>query len=124
MEHIYTESQIYAHTIMAKGKKWGFLGSLLSDASLLFWRIITIVISALTLFIIVQSAWSIIRSKREINRLNRLQEQYQRQIDADSTLLNRLQYDEYLEQYARERYNMQRPNEQVYKLEQSKNQSK
>ncbi len=109
---------------MAKGKKWGFLGSLLSDASLLFWRIITIVISALTLFIIVQSAWSIIRSKREINRLNRLQEQYQRQIDADSTLLNRLQYDEYLEQYARERYNMQRPNEQVYKLEQSKNQSK
>ncbi|MBQ7310993.1 MAG: septum formation initiator family protein [Alistipes sp.] len=109
---------------MAKGKKWGFLGSLLSDASLLFWRIITIVISALTLFIIVQSAWSIIRSKREINRLNRLQEQYQRQIDADSALLNRLQYDEYLEQYARERYNMQRPNEQVYKLEQSKNQSK
>lgn len=109
---------------MAKGKKWGFLGSLLSDASLLFWRIITIVISALTLFIIVQSVWSIIRSKREINRLNRLQEQYQRQIDADSALLNRLQYDEYLEQYARERYNMQRPNEQVYKLEQSKNQSK
>ena len=109
---------------MAKGKKWGFLGSLISDASLLFWRIITIVISALTLFIIVQSVWSIIRSKREINRLNRLQEQYQRQIDADSALLNRLQYDEYLEQYARERYNMQRPNEQVYKLEQSKNQSK
>lgn len=109
---------------MAKGKKWGFLGSLLSDASLLFWRIITIVISALTLFIIVQSVWSIIRSKREINRLNRLQEQYQRQIDADSALLNRLQYDEYLEQYARERYNMQRPNEQVYKLEQPKNQSK
>lgn len=109
---------------MAKGKKWGFLGSLLSDASLLFWRIITIVISALTLFIIVQSVWSIIRSKREINRLNRLQEQYQRQIDADSALLNRLQYDEYLEQYARERYNMQRSNEQVYKLEQSKNQSK
>lgn len=109
---------------MAKGKKWGFLGSLLSDASLLFWRIITIVISALTLFIIVQSAWSIIRSKREINRLNRLQEQYQRQIDADSAQLNRLRYDEYLEQYARERYNMQRPNEQVYKLEQSKNQSK
>lgn len=109
---------------MAKGKKWGFLGSLLSDASLLFWRIITIVISALTLFIIVQSAWSIIRSKREINRLNRLQELYQRQINADSALLNRLQYDEYLEQYARERYNMQRPNEQVYKLEHSKNQSK
>ena len=100
---------------MAKGKKWGFLGSLLSDASLLFWRI-TIVISALTLFIIIQSAWRIIRSKREINRLTRLQEQYQRQIEADSTLLYRLQFDEYLEQYARERYNMQRENEQVYKI--------
>lgn len=99
-----------------KGKKGGFLGRMLSDASLLFWRTITIVISALTLFIIIQSAWRIIRSKREINRLTRLQEQYQRQIEADSTLLYRLQFDEYLEQYARERYNMQRENEQVYKI--------
>lgn len=99
-----------------KGKKGRFLGNMLSDASLLFWRIITIVISALTLFIIIQSAWRIIRSKREINRLTRLQEQYQRQIEADSTLLYRLQFDEYLEQYARERYNMQRENEQVYKI--------
>ena len=116
MEHIHTESQIYAHTIMAKGKKWGFLGNIVSDASLLFWRIITIVISALTLFFIIQSAWSIIRSKREINRLTRLHNQYKKQIEADSTIIHRLQYDEYLEQYARERYNMQRENEQVYKI--------
>ena len=46
-----------------KGKKGGFLGSMLSDASLLFWRIITIVISALTLFIIIQSAWRSIRGR-------------------------------------------------------------
>ena len=99
-----------------KGKKGGFLGSMLSDASLLFWRIITIVISIITLFIIVQSAWSIILSKREINRLTRLQKSYKEQIAVDSTLLHRLQHDEYLEQYARERYNMQRTNEQVYKI--------
>ncbi len=102
---------------MAKGKKFGFLSKLVPDASLLFWRIITIVISIITLIIIVQSAWSIILSKREINRLTRLQESYRRQIAADSALLHSLQYDEYLEQYARERYNMQRENEQVYKIE-------
>ena len=101
---------------MAKGKKFGFLSKLVPDASLLFWRIITIVISIITLFIIVQSAWSIILSKREINRLTRLQKSYQEQIAADSTLLHRLQHNEYLEQYARERYNMQRTNEQVYKI--------
>ncbi len=102
---------------MAKGKKFGFLSKLVPDASLLFWRIITIVISIITLIIIVQSAWNIILSKREINRLTRLQESYRRQIAADSALLHSLQYDEHLEQYARERYNMQRENEQVYKIE-------
>ena len=101
---------------MARGKKGGILSRFVPDVSLLFWRIITIVISIITLFIIVQSAWSIILSKREINRLARLQKSYKEQIAADSTLLHRLQHDEYLEQYARERYNMQRTNEQVYKI--------
>lgn len=101
---------------MARGKKGGILSRFVPDVSLLFWRIITIVISIITLFIIVQSAWSIILSKREINRLTRLQKSYKEQIAADSTLLHRLQHDEYLEQYARERYNMQRTNEQVYKI--------
>ena len=101
---------------MARGKKGGILSRFVPDVSLLFWRIITIVISIITLFIIVQSAWSIILSKREINRLTRLQKSYKEQIATDSTLLHRLQHDEYLEQYARERYNMQRTNEQVYKI--------
>lgn len=101
---------------MARGKKGGLLSRFAPDASLLFWRIITIVISIITLFIIVQSAWSIILSKREINRLTQLQKSYKEQIAADSTLLHRLQHDEYLEQCARERYNMQRTNEQVYKI--------
>ena len=102
---------------MAKGKKFGFLSKLVPDASLLFWRIITIVISIITLFIIVQSAWSIILSKREINRLTRLQKSYKEQIAADSTLLHRLQHDEYLEQYAREKFHMQRADEYVYIIE-------
>ena len=102
---------------MAKGKKWGFLGRMFSDASLLFWRIITAVITAFTLFIIAQSVWKIIKTGREIKRLERLEAQYQQQIDADSTLIHHLQYDEYLEQYARERFHMQRENEYIYIVE-------
>ena len=105
---------------VAKGKKGGkgrFFKNLLSDASLLFWRIFTIIISILTLFIILRSAWSIIKSYREINKLHARQRLYQEQITADSTLIEQLKFDEYLEKYARERYNMQRPNEKVYLIE-------
>ncbi|MBQ9138323.1 MAG: septum formation initiator family protein [Alistipes sp.] len=102
---------------MAKGKKSGFFSKILGDASLLFWRIFTIVISVLTLFIILRSAWSIVGSYRNIHRLNARAEQLQRQITADSTLVEQLKYDEHLERFAREHYNMQRPDEKVYILD-------
>ena len=52
--------------------------------------------------------------KRQINALTREQSYYSEKIAQDSTLLERLKYDDYLEEYARENYHMQGRNEHVY----------
>lgn len=92
----------------------GFVGKLFEDASLFFWRSLTIVISVLTLFIIGKSVLSIIKSQRHINRLERQKTELINHIKADSILLEQLKYDEHLEKFAREHYNMQRKNERIY----------
>ena len=54
------------------------------------------------------------------HRIGLLEEQrdmYQARITEDSTMLERLNYDEFLEQYARERFHMQRENEYIYIVE-------
>ena len=102
---------------MAKRVKiGGVIGKLFEDVSLFFWRALTIVVSILTLFIIGGSVVSIIKSKRHINRLERQKREYLSKIAADSIMLEQLKSDEFLEKFARERYNMQRENEQVYKI--------
>lgn len=101
-------------------KKGGFFRNMFADASLLFWRILTIVISLLTLFIIGQSAWSIIKSKRHIRQLENRKAELQSAITADSTTIEQLKMDIYLEKYARERYNMQRKDERIYIIEEAK----
>ena len=42
---------------------------------------------------------------------------YRERIARDSALIEQLQYDDYLEEYARENYHMQRRNEHVYIIE-------
>ena len=57
---------------------------------------------------------SISKIKRQINALEREREFYRARIEQDSTLLERLRYDDYLGYYARENYHMQRSEENVY----------
>ena len=52
--------------------------------------------------------------KRQINALTRERAYYAEKIAQDSTLLERLKYDDYLEEYARENYHMQGRDEHVY----------
>lgn len=100
---------------MAKRVKiGGVIGKLFEDVSLFFWRALTIVVSILTLFIIGGSVVSIIKSKRHINRLERQKREYLSKIAADSIMLEQLKSDEFLEKFARERYNMQREDERIY----------
>ena len=100
-----------------KVKIGGVIGKLFEDASLLFWRALTIVVTVLTLFIIGKSVISIVKSKRHINRLERQKSDYLQKIAADSTMLEQLKSDEFLEKFSLERYNMQRKDERIYIIE-------
>ncbi len=82
-----------------------------------FWIVATAVILVVTLFVVGRNAVHAVKIKGQIRALNREKEAYREKIVQDSTLLERLRYDDYLEEYARERYRMQRRDEQVYMLE-------
>lgn len=82
-----------------------------------FWITLTTVIILFTLFFIVRNLVTVVKIHHRIRLLEREKELYEKRIAEDSTLLEKLQYDEYLEQYAREHYHMQRRNEDVYIME-------
>ncbi|MBQ2394354.1 MAG: septum formation initiator [Alistipes sp.] len=79
-----------------------------------FWITLTTMIILFTLFFIGRNLVTSVKIIRRINQLEREKMIYEKRIAEDSTLLDQLQYDEYLEQYAREHYHMQRKNEDVY----------
>lgn len=79
-----------------------------------WWTVVTVAILVLTGLVAGRNLLHAIRIKREIHALQREKRYYLRQIAADSVLLEQLQYDDYLEEYARERFRMQRRDEQVF----------
>ena len=79
-----------------------------------FWITLTTMIILFTLFFIGRNLVTSVKILRRINQLEREKKIYEKRIAEDSTLLDQLQYDEYLEQYAREHYHMQRKNEDVF----------
>ena len=60
---------------------------------------------------------AVLTVEHRIGRLEDQQEMFRQRIEQDSTMLERLKYDEYLEQYAREKFHMQRSDEHVYIME-------
>lgn len=81
------------------------------------WIIITLIVTSFTAFVVVRNLWHIWEIKYKLNELSEQAEEYKSQIEADSTLIERLQYNDYLEEYARERFNMQRKNEKIFIIE-------
>lgn len=80
----------------------------------LFWIVLTAAVAVLTSYVIVRNLLHIWNVSRDMAALNREAEGYRASIEADSALLERLQYDDYLEEFAREQYNMLRPGEELY----------
>ena len=81
------------------------------------WIAFTVVVSMFTLYFVAGNIINIIRLHSRMSALGREKKRYLQSIEADSTLIERLKYDEYLEAYARERFHMQRPDEDVYIIE-------
>lgn len=82
-----------------------------------FWVVLTLVILVFTLFVVGRNLMHALEIRSDIKVLEQQRETYQKSIEADSTLLEELRYDDRLEQFARERYRMQRPDEKVYILQ-------
>ncbi len=90
------------------------LGKFLNDRRL--W-VITIAVFVLIVAVFDKNnlieAW---RLKQKINELEAQKEYYQQKITEDSTILENLRDDDYLERYAREHYLMKRKDETIYLL--------
>jgi cell division protein FtsB len=81
------------------------------------WRIIVVSVVVLGIILIGRPLFSLIRTSIEIHELNREKAIYKASIRRDSTLIENLKNDEFLEQYAREKYFMQGKGEQVFIVE-------
>ena len=82
-----------------------------------FWTGVVAVIFIYTAVVTVRNLITLVRVHSRIARLEEQHDLYRTRIDEDSTLLENLNYDEFLEQYAREKFHMQKSNEQVYIVE-------
>lgn len=81
-----------------------------------FWIISVIIAIVITLLMSGRYVLVCFRLHRDIAALRKEVEQCREKIAEDSTMLSNLRYDDYIEAYAREHYNLQRRNETVYIL--------
>ncbi len=81
------------------------------------WQVAIAVIIIYTAVLTVRNLFTVFTVKHRMSQLAEQKEAFQARITEDSTMLEHLKYDEYLEQYARERFHMQRPNEYIYIIE-------
>ena len=79
-----------------------------------FWITLTTVVFVFTVYIVGRNMINVIKIHRRIVAMEKEKRLYLQRIAEDSALIQRLQYDDYLEKYAREHYHMQRPDEHVY----------
>lgn len=79
-----------------------------------FWWITTGIVVLFTLVFVGQNLLHVLSLKRDIAKLEGEEEAYLEKIERDSTLVNQLRYDDYLEEYAREQFGMQRTEEEVF----------
>ena len=85
-----------------------------------FWTITTGIILVFTVFVVGRNLLHAVKIRRQIGVLERERTLYLEKIARDSTLIEQLRYDDYLEQYAREHYRMRRHDDHVYIVEESR----
>lgn len=79
-----------------------------------FWIVGTLIILVFTIFVVGRNLLHAVKIRREIGVLEQERDLFRRKVERDSTLLEQLKYDDYLEEYAREKYRMQKPDEHIY----------
>lgn len=83
----------------------------------ILWLAATAVVFVYTAKLTVRNVITLVEVNDDAEKLEQQRDMYAARIKEDSTMLERLKYDEYLEEYARERYHMQREGESVFVVE-------
>lgn len=83
-------------------------------SSKLFWLVLTVFTVGFTAYVVARNLVHVWKIKRSLAQLEEQRVRYLEQIAADSALIEQLRYDDYLEEYARERFRMQRDGERVF----------
>lgn len=81
------------------------------------WLGLVAVVLMYTVVLTVRNLIVIVRVNSRISNLEEQRDMFRERVEQDSTLLEQLKYDEYLEQYAREKFHMQRASEHIYIVE-------
>lgn len=79
-----------------------------------FWIGAAMLVILLTLLAAGRNLIHALKIRSQIKELEQEKALYEEKIARDSTLIERLKEDDFLEQYAREHYHMQRKGEKVY----------
>lgn len=79
--------------------------------------LVYIVVLGIGVYLISRPVISIIRTSKDISELEEEKAKYQAIIKENEEFLRNLNNREFLERYARETYYMQRPNEQIFIIE-------
>ena len=83
-----------------------------------FWIAVTVVIAICTLYVSIFTIRDTVRMNRQIAVLDKDIARYEAKIESDSIFIESISKDpSFMEEYARERYHMQRPGETVFILE-------
>lgn len=92
------------------------MGSALNKKIKKHWHWIAVTLFFLVLIIVVSdtSMFDSMRTKRDVRKLRVEIETYREQIEADSTFIQNMKNDAFLEKYARERFYMHSDDEDVY----------
>lgn len=126
MEHLHTESQIYENPLIEgeMGKKRSrerdieeVIINTVDTGKRYAWVITLVAAIVLGIILIGRPLISLIRTSAEIKELNKEKALYEASIRRDSLLIENLKNDEFLEQFAREKYFMQAKGEQVFIVE-------
>jgi len=81
------------------------------------WIAATVAVIVLSLIATGRNLMHALSIRRQIRVLDYDRDFYRQKIERDSILLERLEDDDFLEQYAREHFHMQRRGEKIYLLE-------
>ena len=119
MEHLYPEPQVYENTLVFFDLMSYIEDRLVKGATKVkkyIWRTLIVAILVLGVILIGRPLISLVQTSMEIRELNKQKAIYKESIHRDSTLIENLKNNEFLEEYAREKFHMQGNEEQVYIL--------